>query len=396
MKYNFDEIIPRENTNCVKYDLRKKFFGNENVIPMWVADMDFASPDFVRQAVMERAIHPVYGYTIIPDSLYESIINWQKRRHGWNIEKDWISLTPGIVPALNLAVMALTGPGEKVIVQPPVYFPFFSAVTKNKRELVYNQLKAENGVYEMDFKDLEEKCDKKTKLLLLCHPQNPAGRVWNKDVLEKLVNICAARNIIIVSDEIHSDLMLNKNKHVPLASLSETAAKLSITCIAPSKTFNLAGLASSALIIPDPGIKKRMDMVIDQVHIGSCNLFGMTAMQAAYENGDDWLDQLIRYLEGNLELLIDFIGEKIPGVKVFIPDATYMVWLDFRGLGLTKTQLNELIINKAGLGLSDGSMFGPGGDGFQRLNFALPRKQLLIALRQLEQAVSQSASLFLP
>lgn len=389
MKYNFDEIIHREGTNCVKYDMREKFFGNENVMPLWVADMDFASPNFVRQAIIERAMHPIYGYTFIPEGLYISIINWMQRRHGWSVKKDWISLTPGIVPALNMAVLANTRPGDKIIVQPPVYFPFFSAVKNNDRRLVYNQLKEKNGSYQMDLKDLRQKCDKKTKMLLLCHPQNPIGCVWKKDVLEELVHICEKNNITIVSDEIHSDLMLNKSKHIPLASLSETAAKISITTIAPSKTFNLAGMASSALIIPDPELKKLMDKVIDQVHIGMGNLFGLTAMQVAYEKGDDWLNQLLEYLEGNLELMKVFFTQRIPQIKLYIPESTYMIWLDFRELGLTKKQLTDFVIQKAGLGLNDGHSFGPGGNGFQRMNFALPRAQLLKALEQLEKAVNE-------
>ena len=389
MKYNFDEIISREGTSCIKYDLRKKFFGNENVIPLWVADMDFASPEVVRQALIERAMHPIYGYTMPPEGLFTSVINWMQRRHGWRVEKNWISFTPGIVPALNLSVMAYTQPGDKVIIQPPVYFPFFSAVRNNNRHLVYNQLKEKNGKYQMDLKDLEQKIDRKTKLLLLCHPHNPIGCVWERDVLENLVYLCAKNNIKIISDEIHSDLMLNGNKHIPLASVSETAANISITCIAPSKTFNLAGMASSALIIPDPELKKIMDKVIDQVHIGMGNIFGMTAMQAAYENGDDWLDQLLKYLEANLDLIIDFFHHRLPGIKVYIPEATYMVWLDFHELKLNGKQLRDFIINEAGLGLNDGPSFGPGGKGFQRLNFALPGSRLLNALEQLEKAVNK-------
>jgi cysteine-S-conjugate beta-lyase len=285
MNYNFDEIIQRENTDCVKYDLRKKFFGDENVIPLWVADMDFASPDFIKQAIIERAAHGIYGYTFPSENLYSSIANWLLRRHSWNIDKNWILFTPGIVPALNLAIIAFTQPGEKVIVQPPVYFPFFSAVKNNNRNLVYNQLQEINGRYEMDFRDLEKKIDKKTKLLLLCHPHNPIGRVWEMDELNHLIEICADNNITIVSDEIHSDLMLYGKKHTPLASVSETAAKISVTCMAPSKTFNLAGLASSALIIPDPDLKRTFEKTADQVHIGMGNIFGMTAMQAAYEKG---------------------------------------------------------------------------------------------------------------
>ena len=388
MKYNFDEIIQRENTNCVKYDLRKTYFGDENVLPLWVADMDFACADFIQEAIIERAKHPIYGYSILPDTLYSAIIGWVQRRHEWKIDKSWISFTPGIVPALNIAILAFTQPGDKVIVQPPVYFPFFSAVRNNKRELVYNQLKEQDGIFEMDFDDLEKKIDNKTKLLLLCHPQNPGGRVWEKNVLDKLVEICAKNNIIIISDEIHSDLMLSGRIHLPLASISEAAAKISVTCIAPSKTFNLAGMASSVLIIPDSQLKKTIDKKIEQLHIGSGNLFGNIAMQIAYQKGDDWLDQLLKYLEINLDLIRKFFTERIPKVRLMVPEATYMVWLDFREFHLSDRELKNFIIRNAGLGLNDGPVFGPGGRGFQRLNFALPKAKLLIALEQLEKAVN--------
>ena len=387
MKYNFDEIINRENTNCLKYDLRKKYFGDENVFPLWVADMDFASPGFIQEAIIERARHPIYGYTFPPDEFYNSITSWMQRRHGWTIKNEWISYTPGVVPALNLAIQAFTIPGDKVIVQPPVYFPFFSSVKDNKRELVYNQLIIKNGNYEMDFDDLERKIDGRTKLILLCHPHNPAGRVWKTEDLLRLVRICEKNGIIIVSDEIHSDLMLHGNRHVPLAAVSDSASKISITCIAPSKTFNLAGLSSSALIIPEGKLKRAFDREIDRLHLRMGNIFGITAMQAAYEKGDEWLGQLLAYLDGNIDLIAGFFHERIPEVKVFIPEATYMVWLDFSGLGLSDADLRKFIISEAGLGLNDGPSFGPGGTGFQRLNFALPREKLVHALEILEKAV---------
>ncbi len=388
MKYNFDEIILRENTSSVKYDLRKKIFGREDVIPLWVADMDFASPEFVRQALRKRIDHPIFGYTFIQKEFYNSIIKWFFRRHSWNIKREWISFTPGIVPALNLAVMAFTKPGEKIIVQPPVYFPFYSAIKNNNRRIIYNQLEEKNGKYEMNLIDLGKKIDSTTKLMLLCHPHNPAGREWEPDILEKLIHICNKNNIIILSDEIHSDLMLHGKKHIPLATLSKSAEKISITCISSSKTFNLAGLACSALIIPEPNLKKLMDKVIDQVHIGMGNLFGLIASEAAYEKGEEWLEQLLNYLGGNLDLIQNFFRTRLPMIKFHVPEATYMIWLDFRELGLTKKQLSDLLVQKAMLGLNEGSTFGPGGNGFQRLNFALPRAILLKALEQLEKALN--------
>jgi len=389
MTYDFDKIILRENTSCVKYDLRKEFFGTASVVPLWVADMDFETPDFIRDAVIKRASHPVYGYTFRSDSFQRSIINWMGKRHNWEIKKEWVAFSPGVVPALNMAVMAFTSPGDKVIVQPPVYFPFFTAVKNHGRQLVYNQLTEKNGRYEMDFDDLEQKIDEKTKLLLLCHPHNPVGRLWSRTELETLVEICTRKNILIVSDEIHSDLMLKGNVHVPLASLSQQAADISLTCIAPSKTFNLAGLATSALIIPNEAHRKVYEKILDDLHVGMGNLFGITSLEAAYDGGEEWLGQLLAYLDQNLELLNNFIFSRIPGIKVVPAEATYLIWLDFRGLGLKGKELKEFVIQKAGIGLNDGPSFGPGGDGFQRINIALPRKILTEALEKLERAVKE-------
>jgi cystathionine beta-lyase len=297
MIYNFDKIIQRENTACVKYDLRKAFFGNDTILPLWVADMDFETPDFIREAVIKRASHPVYGYTFRTESFSQSIVDWMRKRHHWEIKKEWVSFSPGVVPALNMAVLAFTKPGDKVIVQPPVYFPFFTAVKNHGRELVYNQLIEKDGRYEMDFDDLEKKADEKTRLLLLCHPHNPVGRLWGKKELETLVDICARKNILIISDEIHSDLMLNGNVHIPLATLSQKAADISLTCIAPSKTFNLAGLSTSALIIPNENLKKEYEKILDHLHVGMGNIFGITSLEAAYNHGEEWLDQLLQYLK---------------------------------------------------------------------------------------------------
>lgn len=387
MKYNFDTIIARENTDCVKYDLRKAFFGKEDVQPLWVADMDFETPDFIREAVIKRAMHPIYGYTFRSDSFSNCVINWMKIRHKWEIKKDWVSFSPGVVPALNMAVLAFTNPGDKVIVQPPVYFPFFSAVKNHGRELVYNQLLENNGKYEMDFEGLESQIDEKTKLLLLCHPHNPVGRLWTTNELERLVDICSRKNIIIVSDEIHSDLMLNGNVHVPLASISEKAAEISITCIAPSKTFNLAGLGTSALIISNPEHKKKYEKILEDVHVGMGNLFGIVSTEAAYNNGEEWLKQLLGYLNENYSILTKFFEDRIPKIKVIPAEATYLIWLDCRGLGLKGKELRSFVIEKAGLGLNDGPSFGPGGEGFQRINIALPKSELIKALERLEKAV---------
>jgi cystathionine beta-lyase len=385
--YNFDKIIKRENTACVKYDLRKEFFGNDSILPLWVADMDFETPDFIREAILKRAAHPIYGYTFRTGDFSQSIIGWMRKRHQWEIKKEWVSFSPGVVPALNMAVLAFTKPGDKVIVQPPVYFPFFTAVKNHGRELVYNQLIEKDGRYEMDFEDLEKNADEKTRMLLLCHPHNPVGRLWSKQELETLVDICTRKNILIVSDEIHSDLMLNGNVHIPLATISQKAADISLTCIAPSKTFNLAGLSTSALIIPNENLKKEYEIILDHLHVGMGNLFGIISLETAYNHGEEWLDQLLPYLNQNLRLFNEFLITRIPKIKVIQPEATYLIWLDFRELGFKNKELKEFIIEKAGIGLNDGPSFGPGGDGFQRINIALPRQVLINALESLEKAV---------
>jgi cystathionine beta-lyase len=350
--------------------------------------MDFETPEFIREAIMKRASHPVYGYTFRTGSFAGSIINWMEKRHHWKIEKEWVCFSPGVVPALNMAVLAFTKPGEKVVVQPPVYFPFFTAVKNHGRELIYNQLTEKNGRYSIDFDDLERKTGENTRLLLLCHPHNPVGRLWSAEELEKLVEICARKNIIIISDEIHSDLMLNGNIHVPLATLSDKAAEISLTCIAPSKTFNLAGLSTSALIIPNENHRKVYEKILDNLHVGMGNLFGIVSLEAAYNEGEEWLEQLLEYLSRNLSLLEEFFLTRIPKIKVIKAEATYLIWLDFRELGLKNKELKEFVIKNAGLGLNDGPSFGPGGDGFQRINIALPRELLLIALEKLERAVN--------
>jgi cystathionine beta-lyase len=387
MRYNFDQIIDRRGTGSVKYDLRKKFFGNEDILPLWVADMDFASPDFITNAISERARHPVYGYTVIQDGFFQSIVRWMKRRHDWMIDRDWILFFPGVVPALHHAVLAYTDPGDKIIIQPPVYFSFFPSLGLNDRHILHNQLLETGSTFKMDLDRLEKMIDEKTRLLFLCHPHNPTGTVWDKEVLGKLTEICSAKSVIIISDEIHSDLILGGQRHVPLASLSKESAKITVTCVSPSKSFNLAGLASAAVIIPDPALRRSMKIVQEKIHTNAGNIFGLTAMQAAYEHGDEWLDSLLDYLQGNLRFLLTFFDRRIPDIKVYKPESTFMVWLDFRRLNLTGRELSDLIIHKAGLGLIDGKNFGPGGEGFQRLNFALPRPVLQKALEQLEKAI---------
>lgn len=387
MKYDFDKYIDRRETDSVKYDLNRTMFGTDELLPMWVADMDFEVPDFIREAVIERAGHPVYGYTFRPDRFFKSAAGWLFRRHGWEVSPGSFSFSPGIVPALNLIIMEFTRPGDRIVVQPPVYFPFFSAVTNHNRKIVYNQLVEKNGRYEMDFDHLEAEFKKGVKMLFLCHPHNPVGRVWRKAELEQLAGLCIKYGVLIVSDEIHSDLILFGNRHFPLASLGKEVADLTFTCVAPSKTFNLAGLYTSAVITTNPELKKGYDRILDAVHVGGGNLFGQVAFEVAYAQGDAWVDQLLKYLEQNYISLREFLNHSIPGIVVSPLEATYLAWLDLSFLGMDDKQLKRFVIEEARLGLNDGPMFGPGGEQHQRINIATPGKVLQRGLQQLSEAV---------
>lgn len=390
MGFDFNETVNRENTNCFQYDLREKYFGTNDVIPMWVADMDFKTLPFIREAIQKRLEHEILGYTFRSDSFYNSIIKWLRIRHGWEIKKDWIEFSPGVVPALNMAVLAFTNPGDKVIVQPPVYFPFFSAIENNNRILVNNPLKLKNGRYYMDYKDLRSKIDNKVKMIILCSPHNPTGNVWTKEELSELAEICLNKNILILSDEIHSDLIYNGYKHIPTASLSKEIAKNTITCVAPSKTFNLAGLSTSVVISSNNKLIQSFSKILDQIHVGNGNIFGNIATEAAYNNGHDWLKNLMAYVQSNLNFVINYFSDNIPMIKPLVPEATYLVWLDCRKLGLNKARLKKFLIEKAKLGLSDGPIFGKEGTGFQRMNIACPREKIELALTRLNKAINEN------
>jgi cystathionine beta-lyase len=389
MHYNFDEHIHREGTLSVKYDLRNTIFNNEEVIPMWVADMDFKTPDFIIRAIHQRLEHEILGYSFISPAFYDSVVDWNLRRHHWQIKSEWISFSPGVVPAVNLLIMAFTSPGDGIIIQPPVYFPFFSAVKNHNRRLILNPLQYKKGVYSMDFDDLEAKIDSGTKMLILCSPHNPTGNVWSPDVLKKLAEICVRNKILLVSDEIHADLVYKDNRHTPTACLSDEIAGNTITCMAPSKTFNLAGLSTSYLVIPDRQLREKYEKKLDTVHVGAGNIFGFIAAEAAYAYGNDWLEQLMDYLSGNLNLLIEFVEKHIPLIRVVVPQATYLVWLDCTKLGMKPDELKSFMINNAGLGLNDGPQFGRGGEGFQRINIACPRQVLYEALKKMEAAINK-------
>lgn len=386
MKYNFDEPINRENTASLKYDIRKEKFGNADVIPMWVADMDFRTPDFIVDSLEKCTKNDIFGYFLITKSYYESIINWVKRHHQWSIKQDWISFSPGVVPSLSLSVLAFTKPGDKIIVQPPVYHPFFFVIKDNGRQVVENPLVLNNGRHTIDFNDLENKL-KDVKILFLSNPQNPGGTVWRREELKQLGELCLKQNVLVVADEIHSDLVFKPNTFTPLASISDEIADNTITFMSSSKTFNMAGLSSSSVIISNKKLKEKFDEVMHTIHVGLGNMFGVAATEAAYTNGDEWLQQLLEYVSGNIDFVENYIKERIPKIRMIRPEGTYLIWLDCRQLNLKGDELNKFFIEKANIGMNDGRTFGTGGEGFMRLNVACQRKIIEKALRNIENAV---------
>jgi cystathionine beta-lyase len=388
-KYDFDEIIPREGTNCIKYDGREWIFKTNDVLPLWVADMDFRTPDFIVEAIKKRAEHEIFGYTFKPESYFKSIIGWMQRRHNWNVQKNWISFSPGVVAGLTLAIETFSNPGDEVVIQPPVYFPFFDCVKGTRRKLVENPLILENGRYTFNFDDLKSKITGNTKLLLLCNPQNPGGMAWTEKELQELSSICLKNNIMVISDEIHSDLVFEGHKHIPFASISEEAAGNSVVFMAPSKTFNVAGLSSSAAIIPNKTNFARYERALGIGHLGMGNIFGTVALEAAYSHGDEWLAQMLDYIWDNYLFLEKFMSEKLPKVKVMKPEATYLIWLDFSEYGMNDSELFKFTINEAKVGLNNGAKFGTGGEGWLRINIGCPRKILEEALQRLEKAFSK-------
>jgi cystathionine beta-lyase len=386
--WNFDEPVAREGTNCIKYDLRTETFGVKDVIPMWVADMDFKCPGFITDSLRKRLDHEIYGYTFRPPEYYTSIVDWTKARHNWKIEKEWISFCPGIVPALNFCALAFTQPGDKIIVQPPVYFPFFSAAESHGRILNYNRLIEKDGKWTMDLDSLFASIDQKTKMIFISNPHNPVGRVWTREELKDLAEICLKNNILIISDEIHCDLVLPGFTHTPMAAISEEIASKTVTLIAPSKTFNLAGLSTSSVIISDPLLKKTFTRVVDNLHLGGGNIFGTIASIEAYTHGSDWLNELLNYIDFNIESVKDYCEKMIPEIQPVQPEATYMIWLDCRKFGLSGKELQKFFVTKAGIGMNEGSSFGPGGEGFMRMNIGTIHSTVVKAMEQIEKAVS--------
>ncbi len=395
MKYDFDHVHSRLNTNCAKWDAVKFLFGSEDVIPMWVADMDFPAAQPIVEALEKRAAHPFYGYSMAGQGLIKAVVDRVQRKFGWKIKPEWVVFTPGVVPALTAAVKALTHPGDEIILQEPVYYPFFTAVKTNGCQISVNQLKFVRGRYEMDFADLEKKFEGKSgiggrasraRAIILCNPHNPIGRLWGKEDLMKLGEIVIGHGGTVISDEIHCELLFKGYKHTPFGSLSKDFEQHSIVCMAPSKTFNLAGLGASSIIIPNKKLRDSFNEAKDGT-AHSPSLFGLVAMEAAYRYGDEWLEQLLDYLQSNLDFTIAYFKQKIPAIKVIKPQGTYLLWLDCRALKLDDKGLSDFMKTRAKVGLDDGSMFGAGGSGFERMNIACPRSILKEALQRIEKAV---------
>lgn len=388
--YNFDEMINRKNTSSVKYEEMDINFGKKDLMPFWVADMDIKAPDFIISTLIKRAEHGVFGYTKRMPEFYDAIINWLKVRHNLDAERENIEYAPGVVFALNMMVRKFTKEGDKIIIQTPVYYPFFNVIKGNNRVIVENPLIVKDGKYTMDFEDLKKKAsDPDCKMLILCSPHNPVGRVWSREELEELGRICIDNDVLVVSDEIHFDIVFKPNKHIPFASISEEFRMNSITCTAPSKTFNIAGLHSAYCIIYDA---EKMDIYKKELHLldlNRSNAFSKEATQVAYEKGHKWVDELVDYIEGNMNFVYDYTKENIDGIKALKMEGTYLMLLDCRDLGLDEKGIDKLFIDGAGLALDSGYWFGEGARGFMRLNLACPRAMLEQALEKLYKAVSK-------
>lgn len=384
MKYDFDEIINRRNTNSFKWDSSIE----KDILPMWVADMDFKTADPIIKALDTRVHHGIFGYAAIPDPYYEAEVRWWDKRHNFKIKKEWIEISTGVIPSLSAVVQAFTELGDKVLIQSPVYNYFNTSITNNRCNIVLNELKYNGEYYEIDFDDFEKKAsDEKVKIFILCNPHNPGGRVWNKNELERLGEICLKHNILVLVDEIHRDLVYKENKYIPFASVKEKFLMNSITCTAPSKTFNLAGLKISNIIVANEEYRKKVNRSLNVNEVAEPNVFGIEALIAAYNEGEDWLDQLLDYLQGNRDYLISFINKKIPKLKVMIPEATYLVWIDCKSLDISSKELSKKLIEEGHLRINYGSAYGEAGERFIRINIACSRALLIEGLERLEKVV---------
>ncbi len=391
MPVDFDTVPNRRGTNCFKYDFAREMGMPEDVLPLWVADMDFPTAPAVLERLHALAEHGIFGYTGVKDAYFSAVHNWYAQRFSWETQRSWLVTTPGVVFAIAIAIRAFTQKGDAILIQQPVYYPFANKVTENDRQLVVNPLVLKNGRYEMDFADMERKIvDYHVKMLLLCSPHNPVGRVWTKEELLRVGEICQKHGVLVVSDEIHADFTYAGHTHRVFASLKSEFADFTITCTAPSKTFNLAGLQNSNIFIPNRQLRHAYKKELSACGCGGTNCMGMAACQAAYEAGADWLEQLKQYLAGNLAYIRQFLREKLPEIALIEPEGTYLVWLDLRKLGLTEQQQRQLIVQDAKLWLDTGTLFGQGGEGFERINIACPRTTIEQAMQRLEHAVHKT------
>lgn len=389
MHYDFDTIRERRGTNCIKYDMASASKGRDDLLPLWVADMDFALPEEVVSRIRSAVDRGIFGYTFAGDDYFAAVQGWFAQRHGWTPEREWLVTTPGVVPALGMAVQALTDPGDAVLVQQPVYYPFSQMIEKNGRVLIDSELVYADGRYAIAFDDFERQiAENDVKLFILCSPHNPVGRVWGEDELRRLGQICLDHGVLVVSDEIHADLTFPGHRHSVFASIDEHFARNCIVCTAASKTFNLAGLQTSNVFIPNPEIRERFAAAKERLGIFDPNELGLVATRAAYEAGGPWHDQMVEYLQGNLDFARTYLRERIPQVKLVEPEGTYLLWLDCSQLGIPDGELDDFFLQKAHLWLDAGTMFGQHSAQFERMNIACPRATLRQALTQLEGAVA--------
>lgn len=387
--YDFNKPIDRRGTHCVKVEALENYFGRKDLLPLWVADMDFETPDFIIEALRRRLDHAVLGYPVAYDGYWNSIIGWLRNRHGWEVEREWLRYIPGIVKGIAMVINAFTQQGDKVIIQPPVYHPFRLVPEHNGREVVMNPLRRVGDRYEMDFEQLESVIDEKCKLLILSNPHNPVGITWSKATLQRLAEIAAKHNIIVVSDEIHCDMALYGNRHTPFATVSEEATRCSITFGAPSKTFNIAGVVSSFAVVPDPVLREKFFSWLTANEMDMPTIFAMTATEAAFTEGEQWRQQMIAHIEGSIDYVEAFLSENIPAIKLIKPEASFLVWLDCSALGLKHEELVKLMVDEAHLAMNDGAMFGIGGEQHLRLNVGTQRSVLEQAMQQLKSATDK-------
>lgn len=392
MRYDFDVQVDRRNTSCLKWDYLDSTFGRDDLISMWIADMDFVLPKPILDAICERAGHGVFGYTAIPDSFYAAVESWFSDHYGFKVEREWIVTTPGVVPAFNFAVQQFTAEGDGVIIQPPVYHPFQESIRCNLRTTVENPLVLKDGRYGIDLDDLDRRAAH-SRMLVICNPHNPVARVWSRGELEGMMDIAGKHDLTVFSDEIHSDIVYEPHRHIPTLLLGDDARKRTIAAYATSKSFNLAGLQLSVIVIADPVLRADYRRFIGNLHLTGSNIFGIVGTQSAYELGGEWLRQLLSYLWANYLFVSGYARENLPGVRVLEPEGTFLLWLDCRGTGMSDEELREFFIHKAGVGMNNGGMFGTGGDGFMRMNIATPRANLKAALDCIRDALAGSGSI---